>query len=255
MSRRHPRRRAAALIAVLVTGIALAACGLGSATTVTRPPSAGHHRPVGIASGASPTVPSSTLVATLPGTVPRFASPGGPQTGTVPGTWQGSPSELPVVARRPGWLDVRLAQRPNGSTAWVLAKDVSLARSPYAIVVDLTARRLTLYRNGVADLSAPVSIGMPATPTPTGHYFVALFASPPSPGYGAFVMVTSAHSNAITDWDATGDAIVAIHGPLGTDAEIGTAGAAVSHGCIRLHESDLARLRPVPAGSPIEITT
>jgi lipoprotein-anchoring transpeptidase ErfK/SrfK len=171
----------------------------------------------------------------------------------VPGSWYGSPSALPVLATRPGWIQVGLAQRPNDSTAWVLASDVSLARTLDTIVVNLTARHLTLYRSGKPVFSAPVGIGVPADPTPTGRYFVALFASPPSPGYGAFVMVTSAHSNTITDWSNSGDAVVAIHGPLGSDAQIGTTGAAVSHGCIRLHERDLLRLRLVPAGTPINI--
>jgi lipoprotein-anchoring transpeptidase ErfK/SrfK len=101
--------------------------------------------------------------------------------------------------------------------------------------------------------SFPVGIGIPAAPTPTGRYFVALFAQPPSPGYGQFVMVTSAHSNTISDWEESGDAIVAIHGSLGSDAAIGTTGARVSHGCIRLHDVDLAQLRNVPAGTPVDI--
>jgi lipoprotein-anchoring transpeptidase ErfK/SrfK len=192
-------------------------------------------------------------VATTHGTIPAFAAPGGPMTGTVPATWHGAPSTLPVIADQPGWLDVRLAQRPNGSTAWVHAGDVDLAVTPYRIVINLATTHLTLYRSGQPILSAPVGIGLPAYPTPTGHYFAAFLASPPSPGYGAFVMVTSAHSDTITDWESSGDALVAIHGPLGSDAEIGTTGAAVSHGCVRLHESNLLQLRPVPVGSPIDI--
>ena len=194
-----------------------------------------------------------TLVATTHGAIPAFGSPGGPQTGTVPGTWQGAPSVLPVLASRPGWYDVRLAQRPNGSRAWVLARDVTVATTPYRIVIDLASTHLTLYRDGRRVLSTPVGIGTPRDPTPTGRYFVALFAQPPTPAYGAFVMVTSAHSNTITDWERSGDAIIAIHGPLGSDRQIGTTGAAISHGCIRLHEADLLRLRTVPVGSPVDI--
>jgi lipoprotein-anchoring transpeptidase ErfK/SrfK len=171
----------------------------------------------------------------------------------VPATWHSAPSTLPVIAQRPGWLQVRLAQRPNGSTAWVLAADVSLASSPYRIVIDLATTHLTLYRDGQPVLSVPAGVGTPAYPTPAGQYFVAFLAAPPSPGYGAFVMVTSAHSNTITDWESSGDAMVAIHGPLGSDRQIGTTGAAVSHGCVRLHESDLVQLRPVPVGSPVDI--
>lgn len=243
--------RAAVLAAVVATGITLAACGQQGAS----PPAHHGSHPIG-QSAAGPsgtTVPSSTVVATLPSSIPRFAAPGGPQDGTVPAAWYGSPSALPVVASQPGWLQVRLAQRPNNSTAWILASDVSLARTPYAIVVNLKTKHLTLYNDGKAAFSAPVGIGVAAYPTPTGHYFTALFASPPTPDYGAFVMVTSAHSNTITDWSNSGDAVVAIHGPLGSGAQIGTTGAAVSHGCIRLHEPDLVHLRQVPAGSPIDI--
>jgi lipoprotein-anchoring transpeptidase ErfK/SrfK len=66
-------------------------------------------------------------------------------------------------------------------------------------------------------------------------------------------MVTSAHSDSITDWEESGDAMIAIHGPLGAQAAIGTTGAAVSHGCIRLQLTDLSQLRVVPVGSPVDI--
>jgi len=67
--------------------------------------------------------------------------------------------------------------------------------------------------------------------------------------------VTSAHSDAITDWENSGDAIIAIHGPItaGADALIGTTGAAVSNGCVRLHDADLAQLSGIPAGTPVDI--
>ena len=192
-------------------------------------------------------------MATTHGTIPSFTTPGGLQAGTVPGEWQGAPSMLPVIASRAGWYKVRLAQRPNESTAWVLAQDVTLATTPYRIVIDLASTRLTLWQNDRRVFSAPVGIGTPQNPTPVGQYFVALFSQPPTPAYGAFVMVTSAHSDSITDWERSGDAIVAIHGPLGSDQQIGTRGAAISHGCVRLHEADLLRLRGVPVGSPVDI--
>jgi lipoprotein-anchoring transpeptidase ErfK/SrfK len=66
-------------------------------------------------------------------------------------------------------------------------------------------------------------------------------------------MVTSAHSSGITNWDKSGDAMVAIHGPLFSGRQIGTTGARVSHGCIRMQEKDLLRLRDLPMGSPIFI--
>lgn len=76
---------------------------------------------------------------------------------------------------------------------------------------------------------------------------------PDDKGWGPFVMVLSAHSETISDFQSFGDAIGAIHGPLGAEDEIGTTGARISLGCVRLHVEDLERLRDVPAGSPVDI--
>ncbi|MBO0829007.1 MAG: L,D-transpeptidase [Streptosporangiales bacterium] len=195
--------------------------------------------------------PAKTVLATTHGAIPKFRFPGGPQTGKVPGSWHHAPSVLPVIAQRPGWLHIRLAQRPNESTAWVLAQDATLSSTPYAIVLDLASTHLGLYRDAHKVFTAPVGVGLRRYPTPVGSFFLAFFAAPPTPAYGAFVMVTSAHSNVISDWEMSGDAMTAIHGPLGSDARIGDTGARVSHGCVRMHQKDLRRLREVPVGTPV----
>lgn len=197
--------------------------------------------------------PAQTTVATADSTIPAFAKPGGQQIGSVPAIWHSALSALPVIATRPGWLHVRLAQRPNQSTAWVRRRDVTLSTTKYAIVIDLAAARLTLYNAGRPVFSAPAGVGAPGTPTPAGEFFVAFTALPPAPGYGPFLLVTSAHSDSITDWDMSGDAMIAIHGPLGADRQIGTMGAHISHGCIRLHEADLSKLYDIPAGTPVTV--
>ena len=193
------------------------------------------------------------LVAELPESVQGYASPGGPPTQMVPGSWYGVQSDLPVVAETKGWYEVRLAQRPNESESWIPSTGITLSVTPYRIVVDLSTMHLELFNEGNLVLDAPAGIGTPTDPTPTGQFFVAFFAQAPSAGYGPFVLVTSAHSDTITDWESSGDAIVAIHGPIGADAAIGTTGAAISHGCVRLHDSDLQQLSVVPPGSPISI--
>ena len=52
-------------------------------------------------------------------------------------------------------------------------------------------------------------------------------------------------------------AVIGIHGPITSydDSLIGTTGAAISHGCIRLHDADLAQLSIIPAGTPIDIVS
>jgi lipoprotein-anchoring transpeptidase ErfK/SrfK len=173
----------------------------------------------------------------------------------MPATWYGTPSTLPVFATRPGWVQVGLPQRPNGSKAWVPAKDVKLGMTPYRIVINLATTHLTLYKGGKQVFTAPAGVGTRNDPTPTGRYFVAFLERPPvaNVGYGAFIMVTSDHSDTIKDWAGSGDAVIGIHGPLGDDREIGTTGARISHGCIRLHEAALLRLRDVSVGTPIDI--
>ena len=242
-----------------VTALLLASCSSGPAPSGQSANSQGSS---GLRlSGNSSTPPiapaGSTLLATLHGPVQGYARPQsalGVAT-IAASTWHGAVSTLRGV-RRPnrGWVDVRPAQRPNESTAWVRVGDVSLTSTPYQIVIHLAATHLDLYKSGHLVLSAPAGVGTVADPTPTGHYFfVAFFAQPPSSGYGPFVLVSSAHSNTISDWESSGDALMAIHGPLGADAQIGTTGSRVSHGCVRLHLSDLAQLRVVPAGSPIDV--
>ena len=163
---------------------------------------------------------------------------------------------LPVLGTAPGWVRVRLAQRPNGSTAWLPARDVKLSSTPYVIVIDLATTRLSLYDHGRRVFSAPAGVGTPNDPTPPGGYFVAFTEGPPQPnlGYGPFIIVTSAHSPNITDWEGSGDAVIGIHGPLGEDSQIGTTGARISHGCIRLHDAALKKLSSLPAGTPIYIS-
>ncbi len=199
--------------------------------------------------------PGWTLLATASGAIATYTRPGPSANGTIPATWNGAPSVMPVIAQRPGWLDVRLVTRPNGSTAWVRRSDVSISATPFHIEIDLATKHLELLRLGQTVVDAPAGIGTADDPTPTGQYFVAMLAAPPSAGYGPFVLVTSAHSNVISDWDGTGDALIGIHGPLGDNSEIGTTGAAISHGCIRLHLDDLAELRQVPPGTPITIAS
>ncbi len=199
--------------------------------------------------------PGATLTATTDGAVAGYPAPGQPSDTTVPATWFGYPSVLPVIATEPGWLEVRLAQRPNGSTTWVRQSDVTLGTTPYSVVVNLATMRLTVYEYGTAIMDFPAGIGAPNDPTPPGHYFVAMTVPPPSPAYGAFVLATSDHSDSISDWENSGDAVIGIHGPITSsdDSLIGATGAAISHGCVRLHDADLARLSVISPGTPLDI--
>lgn len=209
-----------------------------------------------VESGGVVAVPEdATLVANFASDAPRFTRPGGAEVGVVPAAWHGRPSVLPVIDQEPGWVQVRMAERPNGSTAWVRRRDVVLATSPFRIVIDVATTHLRLYEFGREILDAPIGIGTEDAPTTLGNFFVTFLQEPPdtTSGWGPFVIVTSSHSETISDFQSSGDAIAAIHGPLGADDKIGETGAAVSHGCIRMHLDDLAVLRQVPVGTPIDV--
>jgi lipoprotein-anchoring transpeptidase ErfK/SrfK len=269
-NREFPATRAVGAVAMIAVAALATSIGLvlssggGTADATGRPSPAPPARPAVAPArqaaqlrpaGQPPAVPDSIELATVRVTAPRYAAPGRLADGAVPASWYERPSVLPVIATRPGWVRVRLAQRPDGSTAWLPASDVTLSSTPYRIVVNLATTRLALYDHGRLVFSAPAGVGAEDDPTPTGEFFVAFDEPPPepNPGYGPFIIVTSDHSQSISDWEGSGDAVIGIHGPLGEDSLIGTTGARISHGCVRLHLQSLERLAQVPPGTPIDV--
>jgi len=151
---------------------------------------------------------------------------------------------------RPAWFRVQVPSPPNGSTGWVRARDVHVYGLSSRVVVDLSRRRVSVYRYGSLAFTAPVAVGTPQTPTPTGRFYVDerfLLSSADGP-FGVAALGISAHSPALHDWVQDGP--IALHG---TDAP-DTIGIAVSHGCIRLRNAAMTRLfRLAPAGTPVVI--
>ena len=202
------------------------------------------------------TVAPISLIATLHGSTPSYASSTSPTvTGSVPPTWSGATLGFPVIGMDHGRLHIRLLQQPNAVTSWIASSAASLTHTGYHVVVDLSANRLFLFERSKLVLQAPAVVGSPQYPTPTGHFFVALFAQAPTPAYGPFVIVTSAFATTVSDWEQQGAPMVAISGPLDTLSSIQAGGAQLSHGGIRLADADLAKLRAVPAGAPVDILT
>ena len=148
------------------------------------------------------------------------------------------------------WYRVQLPIKPNGVTGYVRAAAVGVGPVRSRVVVDVSAKRLTLYRRGRPVLRAPVAVGSPATPTPLGRYYVNQRLIPPDPGgpYGPAAIGISAYSTVLTGWTQGGP--IAIHGTN----EPWSIGHAVSNGCIRVHNDVLRRLFKVtPAGTPVVI--
>jgi hypothetical protein len=56
-----------------------------------------------------------------------------------------------------------------------------------------------VYQYGQEMYDFPAGIGSPDDPTVTGDFFITMRVPSPTVGYGPFVLVTSAHSDAISD--------------------------------------------------------
>jgi hypothetical protein len=165
-------------------------------------------------------------------------------------TPEGTDNIVEVLARHPPYVKVALAALPNGTAGWVPRR----ALGGYATVttrLDIDTRRLraTLYRDGKPVLRAPIGVGAPGTPTPTGRFYIRdKLTRYRSPVYGPVAFGTSARSPTITDWPAGG--YVGIHGTDRPDLLPGR----ISHGCIRLRNADILRLaRAMPLGTPLTI--
>jgi hypothetical protein len=169
-------------------------------------------------------------------------------------TSEGTTNLLLVIGdaiRRDGqWVHVRLAVLPNDSTGWVRRSALGGYRFVHThLVVDRATLTATLFYDRRPVFHAPVGIGKPQSPTPAGQFFVRDelkgFANP---FYGPIAYGTSARSPVLTDWPNGG--FVGIHGTN----EPGLIPGRISHGCIRLRNSDILRLaRLMPVGTPVTI--
>ena len=237
--------------------IALTACGGGG----------GDDRPT--VSGPTHTAPSTTATTLAPNTslvahvtVPQVQLYNAPDTQpvrTLANPWLlNDDPNLPIplvflVLERSGddWVRIQLPERPNGSSAWVQTKEVQLVATRYRIVVELGAHRITVFDGETALLQEPVAIGKPATPTPTGLYYVRVLLQAPDPNtvYGPYAYGLSGHSEVLTQFNG-GDGEVGIHG--NNDASV--LGQSVSSGCVRMSNESITRLAGIlPLGTPVEI--
>jgi len=168
---------------------------------------------------------------------------------------EGTANALSVIGARADahsrvWVEVRLPVLPNGTDGWVPRRSLGAYQTlDTGLVVERSALRATLYRDGKAIFSAPVGIGTSTWPTPVGRFIVrSELTRYASPFYGPVSFGTSARSAVLTDWPAGG--FVGIHGTSDPQLIPGR----ISHGCIRMRNPDILRLaRLMPVGTPLLI--
>ena len=152
---------------------------------------------------------------------------------------------------QPTWYRISVPGRPNGRTGWVRASDVDIQPVYKWLIVYRGARRFQFWDHGRVVRSGKVAVGKPGAETPLGLFYVTWKFDPSiDPGWailGAYAFETSAYSK-LTDWPGGG--IVGVHGTPWPQL----LGQAVSHGCVRMANSNILWLRSrVPLGTPVKI--
>jgi lipoprotein-anchoring transpeptidase ErfK/SrfK len=150
------------------------------------------------------------------------------------------------------WVEVLLPKRPNGTRGWIPQDVLKVSRTRVRVAIDLSERRLRVFRAGKRVMDARIAIGKPGTPTPVGRSFaIAERVDTNTPGgfLGPIVLPLTGFSETLNEF-AGGDGRVAIHG-TSLPALIGTR---ASHGCMRMYNADIRRLaRLARPGTPVAI--
>lgn len=235
---------------MLAAAFAVSGCGGASGVAAVQ-----HPRPPRQGTTANPNAHERIVATALrKGTVPIYHSPGAahPFLRLANPTSVGEPLVFLVKQRgNTGWEHVYLPVRPDGSTGWINDRYLKLSWNPYSLRVSLTAHRLTVEKRGRVIARYPAAVGRSLLPTPHGLYFLVDLLKQPDPHglYGPYAFGTSAYSHVLYSFGG-GPGEIGIHG---TD-DPSSIGHAVSHGCVRLRNKDIARLAHLlPLGTPVVI--
>jgi lipoprotein-anchoring transpeptidase ErfK/SrfK len=104
--------------------------------------------------------------------VGAYDRPGGRPLAFLPPDIRGVQLTVPIVERRSGWVAVMLPSA-NRKVAWIPpGGPVTTVPLRDQIIVERQTHTLTWFRDGVRHRSWPVTLGVPATPTPLGRTFI-----------------------------------------------------------------------------------
>jgi len=150
------------------------------------------------------------------------------------------------------WLQVQLAEYPNGSQGWILQDQVEVASTNVRVNVYLDEREVDLLRGDTVELTSTAVIGAKASPTPLGTYFVSDpvdFSANTTGAYGAYALGISAFSETLETFKG-GLPQIALHGTNSPQFF----GQEASNGCVRLPNDVILELADSAAlGTPVAI--
>ena len=205
--------------------------------------------PEGQANGSALYRDGSVVAQVRAGSVALRAAPGSSRVLALAPrkTEFGSRTTFAVTGIRGRWAEVISPLLANDQRGFVRRSELKLSRVRVALDVDLSARRLRVWRGGVILRRVEVAVGAAGSPTPIGRFAVTdQLAGFNTAAYGCCILALSGHqTNLPSGW--TGGDRLAIHGGGGI-------GSAVSSGCLHAGESDLRwLLRRVPLGTQVVV--
>lgn len=202
-----------------------------------------------------PPAPTSYAVADAAGpTVNLYEAPGVPLA-SKPSmdnpTWEGLPVVFLVLEDKGEWLHVRVSSRPNNMTAWVSRSEVRLRTVPNRVLIEVGARRVTVFHGDQVILQESVAVGTDRTPTPLGSFFVDGAVKVPydTGPYGAYQVSVSGFSDVLQSFGG-GVGQIAMHGTNRPDL----IGQNVSNGCVRMTNENITKMvQLAPLGTPVDV--
>ena len=214
-------------------------------TVVTNPPSS-------TSSSSSTTAPKTTMPA-----IPRNGLNSAAVKKTPDGyeftnpTYYKNPLVVDVLENQGEWMKVLITARPNHTTGWIKADDVTIAATEYRMELDLSTFHLKVFKGADLFIETDVVIGKDSTPTPLGRFFVTekIKNQTDTGVYGAWILPTNGYSEVLDTFDG-GLPQIAFHGTNQPEL-IGTK---ASNGCVRIPNDVVVKIAgAIPAGTPIDI--
>jgi lipoprotein-anchoring transpeptidase ErfK/SrfK len=242
----------------LLVSITGTACKGKDQLTSFTPPTTQRTRVLTQSANATPAgVPAPTKIALAAratgGAVTVFSAPDPSATKVITlsnPTIEAQPLAFLAIDQQGDWFHVRLPERPNGTTGWVRAQDVSTTPVDNRVIISVSGRSLRVIDQAQSVLyETNVAVGKPATPTPLGRFYVDIWLPNPGSPYGTFLLSISGFSEVLKSFGG-GRGQIAMHG--WSDASV--MGRNVSNGCIRMRNGDISHLATLaPLGTPVEI--
>ena len=205
---------------------------------------------------ASASAPGGRTVVNILDRAPLYSAPGGPPMALGDRLLYERGAAW-VVRQEGEWLGISTIERNRGKLGWIRRSPRRpLTTTRLLVVVDLSERRVDVTRGGQALMSAPLTIGAPASPSPLARTSVwkRIEVTPRSGydrgSYGPVIIALRLWQDRPSPGRPFGG-VMAFHGGGGF-----ARGLALSGGCFRMRNADALRLaRHLRAGTPVIIQT